>query len=80
MFHEVNAISNQKFGQLIKENMRNNFLEKSYTRYGRETISIPFPRTFLDQYLLTYWSFPLRFPLTVGWRINQIIVVWRINQ
>ena len=31
-----------KFGQLIKNNMRNIFLEKSYTKYGRETI----PRLF----------------------------------
>ena len=31
-----------KFGQLIKYNMRNIFLEKSYTKYGREFI----PRLF----------------------------------
>ena len=31
-----------KFGQLIEYNMRNIFLEKSYTKYGRETI----PRSF----------------------------------
>ena len=44
-----------KFGQLIKYNLRNIFLEKSYTKYGGETI----PRSFfkklklrisLDQY------------------------------
>ena len=43
------------FGQLIKYNLRNIFLEKSYTKYGGETI----PRSFfkklklrisLDQY------------------------------
>ena len=28
-----------KFGQLIEYKMRNIFLEKSYTKYGRETIS-----------------------------------------
>ena len=28
-----------KFGQLIEHNMRNNFLEKPYTKCGRETIS-----------------------------------------
>ena len=35
---------NQKmrYGQLIKYNMRKNFLEKSYTKYGGETI----PRLF----------------------------------
>ena len=33
-----------KFGQLIEYNMRNIFVEKSYTKYGRETISRPFPK------------------------------------
>ena len=28
-----------KFGQLIEHSMRNSFLEKSYTKYGRETIA-----------------------------------------
>ena len=31
-----------KFGQSIEYNMRNNFLKKSYRKYGRETISRPF--------------------------------------
>ena len=31
-----------KFGQLIKYNMRNIFLEKSYTKCGGETILRPF--------------------------------------
>ena len=31
-----------KFGQLIEYNMRNNFLEKSYTKCGEETSSRPF--------------------------------------
>ena len=31
-----------KFGQLIEYNMRNIFLEKSYTKYGGETIPRPF--------------------------------------
>ena len=31
-----------KFGQLIECNMRNIFLEKSYTKYGGETILRPF--------------------------------------
>ena len=30
-----------KFGQLIEYNMRNNFVEKSYTRYAEETIPTP---------------------------------------
>ena len=33
-----------KFGQLIEYNMRNTFLEKSYTKCGRETIPRPFSR------------------------------------
>ena len=39
--------SNQamKFGQLIEYNMRNIFLQKSYTKCGGETI----PRTFLKK-------------------------------
>ena len=32
-----------KFGQLIERNMRNIFLEKSYTKCGGETIPRPFP-------------------------------------
>ena len=31
-----------KFGQLIKYDMRNIFLERSYTKCGRETIPRPF--------------------------------------
>ena len=44
-----------KFGQLIEYNMRNIFLEKSYTKCGRETILRPFSKKLklnvsLDQY------------------------------
>ena len=44
-----------KFGQSIEYNMRNIFVEKLYTKCGRETISGPFPRKSklsisLDQY------------------------------
>ena len=35
-----------KLGQLIKYNMRNIFLEKSFTKHGEETIPI-FPDPFL---------------------------------
>ena len=43
-----------KFGQLIEYNMRNIFLEKSYTKFGGETIPRPFSEKsklsiFLDQ-------------------------------
>ena len=33
-----------KFGQLIEYNMRDYFLEKSYTKCGGETIPRPFPK------------------------------------
>ena len=38
--------SNQtkKFGQLIEYNMRNIFVEKPYTKFGEETIPIPFSK------------------------------------
>ena len=38
-----------KFGQLIKYNLRNIFLEKSYTKYGGETI----PRSFFKKLKLS---------------------------
>ena len=33
-----------KFGQLIEYNVRNIFLEKSYSKCGGETIPRPFPK------------------------------------
>ena len=33
-----------KFGQLIEYNMRNTSVEKSYTKYGGETIPRPFSK------------------------------------
>ena len=44
-----------KFGQLIEYNMKNSFLEKSYTKCGEETIPRPFSKKSklsisLDQY------------------------------
>ena len=33
-----------KFGQVIEYNMKNIFLEKSYTKYGGETIPRPFSK------------------------------------
>ena len=33
-----------KFGQLTEYNMRNIFLEKSYTKYGGETIPRPYSK------------------------------------
>ena len=46
--HILSNISRSKgnqtinFGQLIEYNMRNIFVEKSYTKYGEETIPRPF--------------------------------------
>ena len=31
-----------KFGQLVEYNVRNIFLEKSYTKYGSKTVPKPF--------------------------------------
>ena len=33
-----------KFGQLIEYNMKNIFLEKSYSKYGKETMPRPFSK------------------------------------
>ena len=43
-----------EFGQLMEYNMKNVFLEKSYTKYGGETISRPLSKisklsVYLDQ-------------------------------
>ena len=48
-----------KFGQVIKYNMRNIFLEKPYTKCGGETIPRPFSKksklsTSLDQQFKVY--------------------------
>ena len=40
-----------KFGQLIEYNMRNIFLEKPYTKCGRETIPRPFSKKIKIQYI-----------------------------
>ena len=50
-----------KFDQLIEYNMKNISLEKSYTKYGGETISKPFPKKmklniFLGQYFKFLYS------------------------
>ena len=51
-----------RFGQFIEYNMRKNFVEKSYTKYGEESISRPFfkkPKLSisLDQYSKVLYSF-----------------------
>ena len=42
IFQEVKVIKQCGFGQLIEYNMKNIFIEKSYTKCDRETISRPF--------------------------------------
>ena len=39
-----NVIQTKKFGQLIEYTMRKIFLEKSYKKYGGETIPRPFSK------------------------------------
>ena len=43
-FPAMRGNQTMKFGQLIEYNMRNIFLEKSYTKYGGETIPRPFSK------------------------------------
>ena len=55
-----------KFGQLIECNMRNIFLEKSYTKCGGETIPRPFSKKSklsisLDQYSKALYNLFLLF-------------------
>ena len=45
-----------KFGQLIEYNMRNVFLENSYTKSGRETIPKPFSKKLKFSISLDQWS------------------------
>ena len=45
-----------KFGQLIEYNTRNIFLEKSYTKYGRETVPRPFSKKLKFSMSLDYYS------------------------
>ena len=53
---EVKTIQTMKFGQLIEYNMRNIFIEKSYTKCGGETISRPFPKKSKLSISLDKWS------------------------
>ena len=50
--------SNQtiKYGKLIEYNMRNNFLEKSYTKCGGETILSPFSKKSKFSISVNQWS------------------------
>ena len=55
-----------KFGQLIDYNMINIFLEKSYTKCGRETITRPFSKKSKLSILLDQYSSFIYFVLIVG--------------
>ena len=53
-----------KFGQILEYNMRNIFLEKSYTKFGREATPRTFSRKsklsiYLDQYSNVLYNFIL---------------------
>ena len=59
-----------KFGQLIEYNMRNIFVEKSYTKCGGETVPRPFSKKsklsiFLDQYTISEFARLLCFPAEI---------------
>ena len=45
-----------KYGKLIEYNMRNNFLEKSYTKCGGETILRPFSKKSKLSISFNQWS------------------------
>ena len=47
----INGNQTMKFGQLIEHNMRNTFLEKSYAKYGGETIPRPFSKKKKIEYI-----------------------------
>ena len=55
-----------KFGQFIEYNMRNIFLEKSYTKCRGETISRPFPK---NQNIAYLWINSLKFYATCFYSI-----------
>ena len=64
-----------KFGQLIDYNMRNIFLEESYTKCGKETISRPFLKNQNWPYLwiniLRFYIF--RFNCLPSWGLSKVI-------
>ena len=44
LLHNTQEVQTMKLGQLIEYNLRNIFLEKSYTKCGGETIPRPFSK------------------------------------
>ena len=48
-----------KFGQLMEYNMRNNFVKKSYTKCGGETVPRPFPKSLKLSDLQKFYSLKL---------------------
>ena len=51
-----NSNKTMKVGQLIEYNMRNIFLEKSYTKFGGETSPRPFSEKLKLSIYMDHWS------------------------
>ena len=49
-----------KFGQLLEYSMGNIFREKSYPKYGEETIPWPFSKKSKDRFLLAHIKLVLK--------------------
>ena len=72
-----------KFGQLIEYNMRNIFLEKSYTKYNGKVLKFVFivcPSRGLPRYIKTkllttcfYLTYSLRTPIDYHWFKNVLL-------
>ena len=64
-----------KFGQLIECNMKNNFLEKSYTKLGGETSLRPFSEKLKWAYLVinSLDSYRVCFYLMPSWGLPKYI-------
>ena len=65
-----------KFGQLIEYNMRNIFLEKSYTKYDGETSPRPFSGKLKLSKPLGQWRKVLRSLLSLNPKLNAIEIYW----
>ena len=71
-----NEASDNKIGQLIECNMRNIFVEKSYTKCGGETSPTPFSEKLkfsisLDQYSKVLYNFFLLYD-----KLRTIEIYW----
>ena len=73
---EVNAIG-KKFGQLIECNMRNIFLEKSYTKYGGEASPRPFSEKLKLSISLNQYSKVLYSLFLLDGKLMAIEIYWK---